>query len=89
MDCFITARRFAAFPRRRPLIGRLPTGELILMNYRIRLSRRWLALLLLLAAALATGCSPTQPFYFFEDGDLSHYVGVATNIEYPALPAAR
>ena len=38
---------------------------------------------LLLAAGLATGCSPTQPFYFFEDGDLSHYVGMATNIEYP------
>jgi outer membrane protein TolC len=53
------------------------------MTYCIRLSRRKLALALLLAAALATGCSPTQPFYFFEDGDLSHYVGVATNIEYP------
>ncbi len=44
-------------------------------------------LLLLVAtlapAVLSTGCSPTQPFYFFEDGDLSHYVGMATNIEYP------
>jgi outer membrane protein TolC len=54
------------------------------MNYTIRLSRRFLALAFLATAAvLTTGCSPTQPFYFFEDGDLSHYVGMATNIEYP------
>ncbi len=54
------------------------------MNYNIRFGQRFLALVLLAAAtALATGCSPTQPFYFFEDGDLSHYVGMATNIEYP------
>lgn len=32
---------------------------------------------------LATGCQPTQPFYFNEDGDLSHYVDVSTEIEYP------
>lgn len=30
-----------------------------------------------------TGCQPQQPFYFFEDGDLSHYLDVATEIEYP------
>jgi len=30
-----------------------------------------------------SGCHPQQPFYFFEDGDLSHYKGVATEIEYP------
>lgn len=30
-----------------------------------------------------TGCAPQQPFYFMEDGDLSHYVDTATNIEYP------
>ncbi len=42
------------------------------------------ALVVLLGSVLlATGCSPQQPFYFFEDGDLSHYVGMATNIEYP------
>ncbi len=35
------------------------------------------------AAMLATGCHPTQPFYFHEDGDLSHYLDVATDIEYP------
>ena len=38
---------------------------------------------LLCCAMLATGCTPTQPFYFMEDGDLSHYVDVATAIEYP------
>ncbi|MEM6799213.1 MAG: TolC family protein [Planctomycetota bacterium] len=38
---------------------------------------------LLCCAVLATGCTPTQPFYFMEDGDLSHYVDVATAIEYP------
>ena len=32
---------------------------------------------------LAVGCAPTQPFYFFEKGDLSHYVGVATKLEAP------
>ncbi len=54
------------------------------MNYCIRFGRRFLTLVFLaMSAALATGCSPTQPFYFFEDGDLSHYVGMATNIEYP------
>jgi outer membrane protein TolC len=30
-----------------------------------------------------TGCRPQQPFYLHEDGDLSHYLGVATDIEYP------
>jgi outer membrane protein TolC len=39
--------------------------------------------LVLAAATFSTGCAPTQPFYFREDGDLSHYVGVATQIEYP------
>jgi outer membrane protein TolC len=32
---------------------------------------------------VATGCAPKQPFYFFEDGDLSHYVGAVQKIEYP------
>jgi outer membrane protein TolC len=32
---------------------------------------------------LVSGCSPTQPFYFKEDGDLSHYMDVATDVEYP------
>ncbi len=54
------------------------------MNYRIRFSRLFfLAALLMSLVFGATGCSPTQPFYFHEDGDLSHYVGMATNIDYP------
>ncbi len=38
---------------------------------------------------LVSGCKPTQPFFFHEDGklfgtgDLSHYMNVATDIEYP------
>jgi outer membrane protein TolC len=39
----------------------------------------WSGLLL----ALATGCQPQEPFYFFDDGDLSHYVGVASNLDVP------
>jgi len=33
--------------------------------------------------SLASGCKPIQPFFLFEDGDLSHYKGVATEIEFP------
>ena len=32
---------------------------------------------------VASGCAPRQPFYFFEDGDLSHYVGSIQKLEYP------
>ena len=32
---------------------------------------------------LAGGCAPRQPFYFFEDGDLSHYVGAIQKLEFP------
>jgi outer membrane protein TolC len=39
--------------------------------------------LVLSAAMLAPGCAPQQPFYCREDGDLSHYIDVATDIEYP------
>jgi outer membrane protein TolC len=35
------------------------------------------------------GCRPQQPFYFAEDGDMSHYVGVATEIEYPDVESDR
>ncbi len=37
----------------------------------------------LVAVLAAAGCRPQHPFYLFEDGDLSHYVGVATEIEFP------
>ena len=30
-----------------------------------------------------SGCTPTQPYFFREDGDLSHYTNVATDVEYP------
>jgi len=32
---------------------------------------------------LATGCTPSRPVYFLEDGDLSHYRGMATDLEAP------
>jgi outer membrane protein TolC len=38
--------------------------------------------LVLSGSVLATGCKPQQPFYC-KDGNLSHYLGVATEIEYP------
>ena len=49
------------------------------MNERVR--KFWS--LALSASLLATGCQPIQPFYLKEDGDLSHYMDVATEIEYP------
>ena len=49
------------------------------MNHRCR--KTWA--LVLSASILATGCQPQQPFYCQEDGDLSHYLDVATEIEYP------
>src|SRR6187401_3110513 len=42
-------------------------------------------ILLVLALVAATGCSPTQPFYLHEDGDLSHYIAKATAAEHPDL----
>jgi outer membrane protein TolC len=44
--------------------------------------RKFLSLALS-ASVIASGCKPTQPYYFKEDGDLSHYLDVATDIEYP------
>ena len=47
---------------------------------------------LLAAAVLAVlaGCQPQQPFYLRHvDADLSHYKGVATEIEYPDVEAQR
>ena len=35
-----------------------------------------------------SGCHPTQPFYLKEDGDLSHFLGVATDIDYPDVHTA-
>jgi len=42
-----------------------------------------LRIVLCLALAAAAGCTPQQPFYFGDDGDLSHYKGIATDLEVP------
>ncbi len=49
------------------------------------MSRRVHSIWAILTSAMiaCTGCHPQQPFYFHEDGDLSHYIDVATEIEYP------
>ncbi|QDS97431.1 TolC family protein [Adhaeretor mobilis] len=49
-------------------------------------SKKSLALLLCVLT-FATGCQPIQPVFFREDGDLSHYLDVATEIEYPDVCA--
>jgi outer membrane protein TolC len=46
-------------------------------------------ILLSAVLALLVGCRPSRPYYFFEDGDLSHYVGVATQLEYPDVETER
>jgi outer membrane protein TolC len=38
--------------------------------------------ILALSMVWSSGCRPQQPHYLFEDGDLSHYVGEATQIEF-------
>ncbi len=44
---------------------------------------------LLSSAMIAfTGCRPQQPFYLREDGDLSHYVDVVSDLEYPDVEAS-
>ena len=57
----------------------------------MHMSRRvltWMALFASLAAGLI-GCKPTTPFYLRDDGDMSHYKGVATQIEYPDVESDR
>ena len=44
--------------------------------------------LLVSALVAVSGCSPTQPFYLHEDGDLSHYLDKATQTEHPDVHAA-
>lgn len=46
-----------------------------------------LGLTVVCGLVLLAGCTPSQPLYLFEDGDLSHYKGVATEIEYPDVEA--
>ncbi|MGD0515927.1 MAG: TolC family protein [Thermoguttaceae bacterium] len=49
------------------------------------MSRQSPLLIAVIAACfiVLAGCQPQQPFYFHEDKDLSHYKGMATEIEYP------
>jgi outer membrane protein TolC len=42
---------------------------------------------LMLALISFSGCHPTQPFYLQSDGDLSHYLDKATEMEYPDVHA--
>jgi len=55
---------------------------------------RSLTALTMCALTLASGCKPVQPFFFNSDGnvlgpgDLSHFMNVATDIEYPAVDEA-
>jgi outer membrane protein TolC len=44
--------------------------------------------LLLTVLVVATGCHPTQPFYLHEDGDLSHLLETATEIDFPDVETA-
>jgi outer membrane protein TolC len=44
--------------------------------------------LVLSGSVLATGCKPQQPFYV-KDGNLSHYLDVATEIDYPDVEEPR
>lgn len=43
----------------------------------------------MIALTAFTGCHPSQPFYLHEDGDLSHYLNAATEIEDPDLDPNR
>lgn len=40
-------------------------------------------ILFLLLVVASAGCHPTQPFFYQEDGDLSHYLDKATQVENP------
>ncbi len=40
---------------------------------------------LLIATMLLGGCRPQQPFYLFNDGDFSHYIDQATELENPDI----
>ncbi len=49
-----------------------------------------LAVSIVVAFTALFGCHPQQPFYFKHvDGDLDHYKGVATDIEYPDVDVER
>jgi outer membrane protein TolC len=41
------------------------------------------------AATLGTGCTPSKPVYLFDDKDMSHYNGLATQLDYPDVETDR
>ena len=45
--------------------------------------------LLLFASLILAGCTPSQPIYLRDTGDLSYFVNQATEIEYPDLETTR
>lgn len=49
------------------------------MNRQLKEKIVWLLIVL----AASSGCAPMQPYYLNESGDMSHYLDVATDIEYP------
>ncbi len=54
-----------------------------------RLVQNLSSVLATLGVLLLSGCTPSQPFYFNDDGNLSHYKDVATEISTPmSIPAA-
>src|SRR6202041_3381458 len=63
---------------------RLPTKDCTAMSRQFPIVRIVVGLSLL----LANGCAPTQPFYFGEKTDMSHYLGMATKIETPDVKQA-
>ncbi|HET6880398.1 MAG TPA: TolC family protein [Pirellulales bacterium] len=55
------------------------------MNHRFRCH----VAIVTIASVLAGGCSPSKPIYLFDDKDMSHYKGMATEIEYPDVESDR
>ena len=43
---------------------------------------------IMLSTMLFVGCAPIQPHYLHEDGDLSHYLDTATEIDFPDVDHA-
>lgn len=62
--------------------SKLESGTPSRPGSRGRVATSYLALILV-SWSTFTGCHPTQPFYFHEDGDLSHYLDTVTDLEYP------
>ena len=69
--CVHRSMRFtAARPRKPKSMNRSFTKKIAILQ-------------LVLAVFMATGCTPTQPFFLNESPDLQYYLNTATQIEYP------